>query len=204
MPLSSDMLRERKMSRVCLLLALLAIGVLGSQIGFSSEKKMKVESPSLAQQKVEDQNEKTKNEKVKTGIYRDLKWYRNVKRSALELLYADYAKNVGVLYKYEPAAFINVVPWREFLMEIKSGHLVFANLKKSEYEISPDSINMVHHMIDYEQLPQSDNTTVLFLLSTYPVIFDKMNMGKVVSWHTGVPVDELVPDQPKPGDRSWN
>ena len=192
------------MSRICLLLALLAIGVLGSQIGFSSEMKTKVESPSLAQQKVEDQNEKTKNEKVKTGIYRDLKWYRHVKRSALEFLYADYAKDVAVLYKYEPTTFINVVPWRDFLMEIESGHLVFANLKKGEYEISRDSIKMVDSMINYEQLSQPHNTEVLFLLSTDPVIFDKMNMGKVVSWHAGVPVDVLVPDQPKPGGRSWN
>ena len=192
------------MSRICLLLALLAIGVLGSQIGFSSEMKTKVESPSLAQQTVEDLNEKTKNEKVKTGIYRDLKWYRLVKHSALEFLYADYAKNVAVLYKYEPATFINVVPWRDFLMEIESGHLVFANLKKGEYEISRDSIKMVDSMINYVQLSQPYNTEVLFLLSTAPVIFDKMNIGKVVSWHAGVPVDVLVPDQPKPGGRSWN
>ena len=191
------------MSRFCLLLALLAIGVLGSQIGFSSEIKTKVESPSLAQQKVEDQNEKTKNEKVKTGIYRDLKWYRHVKRSALDFLYADYAKNVAVLYKYEPATFIKFVPWGDFLIEIKSGHLAFADLKKGEYEISRDSIKMVDRMTNYEQLSQSFNTKELLLLSTYPVIFNKMNTGKVVSWHTGVPVDDLVPDQPKPGGRSW-
>ena len=131
------------MSRVCLLLALLAIGVLGSQISFSSEMKTKVEFPPLAQQKVENQNEKTKIEKVKTGTYRDLKWYRQVKRSAMDYLYADYVKNVAVLYKYKPATFINVVPWEDFWEEVKSGHLVFADVKDGKYEISRDSIRHV-------------------------------------------------------------
>ena len=94
------------MSRVYALFTLLVIAVLGSQIGFSSEVKIGVSSPSNIQQTVKDQHQKAKYEKVKTGIYRDLKWYRQVKLSALDYVNPDHARYAAVLYKYEPSIFL--------------------------------------------------------------------------------------------------
>ena len=192
------------MSQVCTLFTLLAIAILGSQSGYSSEMKIEDGIPSSAQQTEEDHHEKIKYEKVKAGVYRDLKWYRQVKLSALDYVYPDYAKKAAVLYKYEPASFIDVVTWEDFFDEVKSAHLVFADVKEGEYKISPDSMEIVMYLIDYTQTVdgqefQLDNINEMLdkinemvsmkvLLSTVPDILDITHIGEVVSWNTGVPV----------------
>ena len=201
------------MSRV-LLLSLLVITILRSQIGFAFETKFENSIPSPTIQATE---EKAKDERVRIGTYRDLKWYRQIKLSALDHLSRDYVKNVAVLYKYEPVKFINAVPWTVFMKEMKSGHLAFADVKEGEYQILHDSAKLVEMItknsgIDYQMtqsriqmMPLWENMKVL--LSTVPAISDIKPIGRVVSWNTGAPVSEilskdLVPDQPKPADPS--
>ena len=172
------------MSRICALFTLLAIAILGSRIGFASEMKIEDGIPSPVQQTVKDQYEKTKHEKVKAGIYRDLKWFRKVKLSALDYVYPDYAKFASVLYKYEPAKFIDVVKWKDLLKEVESGALVLVAAKGGEYIINDTQT------INYEKL-QFNIKEVMYMkvfLSTMPVIFNTKPIGKVVSWKAGVPV----------------
>ena len=189
------------MSRVYALFTLLVIAVLGSQIGFSSEMKIGVGSPSNIQKTVKDQHLKAKYEKIKTGIYRDLKWYRQVKLSALDYVYPDQARYAAVLYKFEPSRFIDVVTWKDVLKEMELGHLVFADLKMGKYEISNDS-NIMHQYVKtdpeliildkflLEEIYKDVGMKVL--LSTRPDLFDQKYTGKVVSWKTGVPVTKIL------------